>query len=106
MDNDSLLIQTLQTSKELHNNSKQCWYTGVSFIFDQLNINDSMSLDDIKYKLVKRSMHFWEKQMKEVAIDKEGKLRIYYTFKSSFKKKLYLKVIKNSDIRKILHSLD
>ena len=57
MDNDSLLFQTLQTSKELHNNSKQYWYTGVSFIFDQLNINDSMNIDDIKYKLVKRSMH-------------------------------------------------
>ena len=53
MDNDSLLFQTLQTSKELHNNSKQCWYTGVSFIFDQLNINDSMSIYDIKYELVK-----------------------------------------------------
>ena len=39
MDNDSLLFQTLQTSKELHNNSKQCWHTGVSFIFDQLNIS-------------------------------------------------------------------
>ena len=85
MDNDSLLFQTLQTSKESHNKSKQCWYTGVSFIFDQLNINDSMSIDDIKYKLVKRSIHYWEKRMKEVAIDKQGKLRTYYAFKSTFK---------------------
>lgn len=100
MDNESLLCQTLQTSKELHNNSKQCWYTGVSFILDELNINDSMSIDGIKSTLVKRSMHYWEKQLKEVAIDKQGKLRTYYTFKSTWKKELYLEVIKNSDVRK------
>ena len=44
--------------------------------------------------------------MKEVAIDKQGKLRTYYTFKSTFKKELYIKVIKNSIIRKCLHNLD
>ena len=47
-----------------------------------------MSIDDIKSKLVKRSMHYWEKQMKEVAIYKQGKLRTYYTFKSTFKKNI------------------
>ena len=38
--------------------------------------------------------------MKDVAVDKQGNLRTYYTFKSTFKKELHLKVIKNSDIRK------
>ena len=62
-----------------------------------------MSIDDIKYKLVKRSMHYWEKQMKEVAIDKQGKLRTYYTFKSTFKKELYVKI---QLLENVLHSLD
>ena len=43
--------------------------------------------------------------MKEVANDKQGKLSTYYTFKSTFKKKLYLKVIIQIP-ENDLHSLD
>ena len=32
------------TSKELYNNGKQCWYTGLSFIFDQRNIDSGTSI--------------------------------------------------------------
>ena len=78
----------------------------IYFIFNQLNINDSMSIDDIKYKLVKRSMHYWEKQMKEVAIDKQGKLRTYYTFKSTFKKNYIYKLSKMQILENVLHNLD
>ena len=61
---------------------------GVAFIFEQLSMNNGMSIDDIKSKLVKQSMHYWKKEMKQVAIDKQGKLRTYFTFRSTFKKEL------------------
>ena len=100
MDNDSLLAASLNTSKELYNNGKQCWYTGLSFIFDQLNIDSETSIFEIKSKLIQRAMNYWEKQMKENAIDKQGKLRTYFSFKPKFKKELYLNVISNRVVRK------
>ena len=54
--NGSLLGQAFDTSKELHMNGKESWYTSALFILQQLNINASMSLDEIKSKLIKRSM--------------------------------------------------
>ena len=59
-----------------------------------------MSLDEIKSKLIKRSMELWEKQLHENAIIKEGKMRTYYRFKPIFKKEIYLNIIGNRDIRK------
>ena len=50
-----------------------------------------MGIDEMKNKLVKRSMENWEKQVKENAIVKHGKLRTYYTFKN-----VYLFIIANS----------
>lgn len=100
MNSNSLLVQTLKTSKELHDNGKQCWYTGLKYILDQLNIDETVSIDAIKSNLIKRSMQYWEKQIKEIAVVKQGKLRTYYTFKSTFKKEIYLKAIKNRDVRK------
>ena len=44
MDNNSLLAPTLHISKELHENGKQCWYTALVFILDELNIYVSMSI--------------------------------------------------------------
>ena len=85
MDNDSLLAASLNASKELYNNGKQCWYTGLSFIFDQLNIDSDTSIFEIKSKLIQRAMNYWEIQMKEIAIDKQGKLRTYFSFKPKFK---------------------
>ena len=100
MDDNSLLAQPLRTSKELHENGKQCWYTGLVFILDELNIDVSMSIGEIKSKLIKRSMECWEKQLKENAVVKHGKLRTYFCFKPNFKKENYLHVIKNRDVRK------
>ena len=48
INNGSLLGQAFDTSKELHMNGKECWYTSALFILQQLNINASMSLDEIK----------------------------------------------------------
>ena len=81
-------------------NRKESWYTSALFIFQQLNINASMSLDEIKSKLIKRSMELWEKQLHENAVIKKGKMRTYYRFKPIFKKEIYLNVIGNRDIRK------
>ena len=100
MESDSLLAQSLNTSKELFNNGKQSWYTGLSFIFDQLNIDDTMSVHEIKSLLIKRSMGYWEKQIKENAVDKQGKLRTYFCFKPKFKKEIYLRIIQNREVRK------
>ena len=63
----------------------------VAFIFEQLSMNNGMSIDDIQSKLVKQSMHYWKKEMKhfyQVAIDKQGKFRTYFTYRSTFKKEL------------------
>ena len=100
MDDNSLLAQTLQTSRALHENGKQCWYTGLVFILNELNIDVSMSIGEIKSKLIKRSMACWEKQLKENAVVKHGKFRTYFCFKPNFKKENYLHVIKNRDVRK------
>ena len=100
MESDSLLAQSLNTSKELFNNGKQSWYTGLSFIFDQLNIDVNMSVHEIKSLLIKRSMGYWEKQIKENAVDKQGKLRTYFCFKPKFKKEIYLRIIQNREVRK------
>ena len=86
INNGSLLGQAFDTSKELHMNGKECWYTRALFILQQLNINASMSLDEIKSKLIKRSMELREKQLHENAFTKEGKMRTYYRFKPIFKK--------------------
>ena len=60
MDDNSRLAQTLRTRKELHKNGKQCWLTELVFILDELNIDVSMSIGEIKSKLIKRSMECWE----------------------------------------------
>ena len=61
MDSDSVLAQSLKISEEfIYKNGKESWYTGLSFIFDQLNIDDDMSVYEIKSVLIKRSMDYWE----------------------------------------------
>ena len=91
MDDNTLLAQTLETSKK--NTLK--WETElvfwIVFILEELDINLDMGIDEMKNKLVKRSMENWEKQVKENAIVKHGKLRTYYTFKN-----VYLFIIANS----------
>lgn len=47
MDDDSLLAQTLEASKEMHESGKQCWYTGFLFILNDLNINCNESIGKI-----------------------------------------------------------
>ena len=64
-----------------------------------------MGLDEIKSKLIKRSMELWEKQLHENAVIKEGKMRTYYRFKTIFKKEIYLNVIGNRE-GKVLHNLE
>lgn len=102
MNTNSLLGQAFSISKELHTNGKESWFTGCSFILEQLNIDTDMSIEEIKSKLIKRSMESWEKQLHENAVIKDGKMRAYYKFKPTFKKEIYLHVIKNRDMRKSL----
>ena len=33
MDDDTLLAQTLETSKKIHESGKQSWYSGIVFLF-------------------------------------------------------------------------
>ena len=61
INNRSLLGQAFDTGKDLHMNGKESWCTSALFILQQLNINANMSLDEIKSKLIKRSMELWEK---------------------------------------------
>ena len=100
MDANSLLYQTLETCKKLHQNGKHTWYSGIEFIVNELDINLNMSLEQMKRKLIQRSMRYWEKQVTENAVIKRGKLRTYYTFKPIFKKEIYLRSITNRDVRK------
>ena len=100
MDAHSLLYQTLETCKKLHKNGKHTWYSGIEFIVNELDINLDMSLEQIKRKLIQRSMRYWENQVIENAVIKRGKLRTYYTFKPIFKKEIYLRSIINRDVRK------
>ena len=102
MHNNSLLGQAFGISKELHINGKESWYTGCSFILKQLNIEADMSIEEIKSQLIKRSMELWEKQLHENAVVNDGKMRTYYKFKPTFKKEIYLNVIRNRDVRKSL----
>ena len=88
MDDNSFLAQTLHTSKELHENGKRCWYTGFVFILDELNIDLSMSIGEIKSKFIKRPMEYWEKQLKENAVVKHGKLSTYFCSKPILRKKI------------------
>ena len=81
-------------------NSKERLYTSALFILQQLNINASMSLDEIKSKLLKGSKELWEKQLHENAVIKEGKMRTYYRFKPIYKKEIHLNVIGNKDKEK------
>ena len=69
----SLLGQAFDTSKELHMNGKESWYISALFILHQLNINARMNLDEMKSKLIKRSMELWQKQLHENAVIKEGR---------------------------------
>ena len=87
MHNESLLRQAFNTSKEIHINGKESWYTSAQFILQQLNIDINTSLDEIKSILIKRSKGLWGKQLHENAVINEGKLRTYITFKSILKKR-------------------
>ena len=48
MDAHSLLYQTLETCKKVHNNLKHTWYSGIEFIVNELDINLDISLEQIK----------------------------------------------------------
>ena len=56
MDDNTLLSQTLETSKKLHESGKQSWYPGIVFILEELDINLDMGIDEVENKLIKRSM--------------------------------------------------
>ena len=60
------------------NVGNQSWYSGIVFIFEELDINLDMCMEEIKNTLIKRSMENWGKQVKENAIVKHGVLRTYY----------------------------
>ena len=64
-----------------------------------------MSIEEIKSQLIKRSMELWEKQLHENAVVNDGKMRTYYIFKPTFKKEIYLNVIRNRNVRKSLTRL-
>ena len=91
MDTHSLLYQTLKTCKKLHKNGKHTWYSGIIFIVNGLYINLDMSLEQIKRKLIQRSMRYWENccyQTRKIT----NLLRIQTN--------IYLRSITNRDVRK------
>ena len=100
VDDNTLLAQTLETSKIIHENEKQSWYSGIVFILEELDINLNMGIEEIKNTLIMRSMENWEKQVKENAIVRHGKLHTSYIFKTKLEKEIYLKAIKSRDVRK------
>ena len=81
-------------------NGKESWYTSVLFILQQLNINASMSLDEIKSKLIKRSLELWENSYMKMQLLRKGNRELITDLSPFFKKETYLNVFGNRDIRK------
>ena len=104
MDDNTLLSQTLETSKKLHESGKQSWYSGIVFNLEELDVNLNMGIDEVKNKLIKRSMENWEKQVKEMQLlNMESNKHIIPLSQNS--KKKFTSSLSKIGMKKMFHSI-
>ena len=82
-ESESLLNQTLQTSKQFHNEGYKSWYGGVDTILNEVKL-DECNICLIKSSLKNLYRNIWSRNINEEAVIKHGKLRTFALFKSVF----------------------
>lgn len=102
--NDSLIGQTLQTSISLEEGGYKSWYTGVKTILRELKLNEH-NCDLTKHYLKNLYKDVWRKKLEDEAVLKKGKLRTFYTFKSTFQKEIYLDILNDRTKQQVLTQL-
>ena len=88
---DSLLGQTLEVSKQLNNGGYKSWFTGVTTISNETQLEENLTV--VKNSLRSLYKNIWSFKLNEEAIQKPGILGTFALFKSNFKKELYLETI-------------
>ena len=101
---DSLLQQTLQTSKQLHKNGIRSWYSGMDSVLNELKL-DEENICSVKLHLNNLYKDTWSKSIEQEAVIKQGKLRTYALFKPFFQEEIYLEIVKDVQKRKCLTQL-
>ena len=91
---DSLIGQTLQTSKHLHEKCAKSWYTGVNTILTELNLNET-NCNQAKFSLENMYKNVWHTKLENEALFRKGKIRTFYSFKTFFQKEVYLDIVDN-----------
>ena len=86
---DSLLQQTLQTSKQLHKNGIKSWYSGMNLILNELKLDEG-NICSVKLHLNNLYKNTWSKSIEQEAV--QGKIRTYVLFKP-FHQKVVLNVL-------------
>ena len=98
---DSLLRQTLEFSKQLNNGGYKSWFTGVTTILNETEL-DEENKTLIKYDLRSLYKNIWSTKLNEETIQKQGKLRTFALFKSNFEEESYLETVNDIYKRKRL----
>ena len=99
LEKDSLRYKTFNTSKQISVDSSHCWFSFVTSNFKELKLSSSLSITEIKSVLITCYMKYWEREIRKNAIDKRGKLQMYYTLKPFYKKEPYQSDIKSREER-------
>ena len=102
--NDSLIGQALLTSKALYQSGVKSWFGGVDTILKELDLNET-NCSHAKWSLICRYKDLWRLKLENEALVKKGKLRTFYTFKSTFQKEIYLDTLMNRIHQKSLTKL-
>ena len=79
---DSLIGETLQTSKHLHEKGAKSWYTGVITILTELNLNET-NYNQAKFSLKNMYKNVWLTKLENEALFRKRKLR-RFTVSSHF----------------------
>lgn len=66
-ENNSLIGQTLQTSKGLHDDGTNSWFTGVNIILTELNLDDT-NCNQAKYSLKMLYKDIWFNKLRNEAV--------------------------------------
>ena len=100
-DENHLLSQALQDSRNLEQTGTKSWYSCINSIAHDIGVgfNDTQKVKTI---LINRYKSFWRNQIEHNGEIKQGKLRTYCKFKYIFEKEPYLKYVTNSQVRKSL----
>ena len=91
---DSLIGQTLQTSKYLHENGAKSWYTGVNTILTELNLNET-NCNQANFSLKNMYKNIRLTKLENIALFSKGKLRTFYSFNPIFQKEVFLDILNN-----------